>query len=1358
MRRLYFDDASFTRSSPAWCPVTGKAVRQNEPRVVDNFILQPDRELQIYHRFDASQGFTAYNNDPGCYHRDGETTDYLSDWLTVLEECNPSVEKILLGQSYESRDIWAFRLGPASGQHFVVTCVVHGNETDGLAGNLKAMVLLMTHPDFAPLRDAFTLFFVPCCNPDGFYVGTRNLTKLGPHPSGVPTTINLNRVWPWFWDEFTPSDGESKGEVPMDTPEAQALYLWRTTGNDGGPTPIRFLLDQHATAGDGARYQSRDRNFKQIGDSEWFDCWFEYLLYRQQRATQAKRVWEEDMPDLHINYYRSRYVPHWHTWNANVHSDDNEGLNPLVCINEYNKVASVLVDVDPETYQSACNYTLDYTLNCAVVMQSGFYQPRTAVLIENLNGATVTNGFTNSEFNDWQEKDTPGDADIYRPRYWTKSLSGLLSSGNEGRHMSYQGRPMRLVPQLKIECPVNTWVGPTDYHDAQASMTTPSQIFIASVYDPASGMNGFHVSYIEIGGLLGQVDIGQFYTMASPPTMQFRFMGIDSSAGPTAGNFCGVILNDTYGNMNLVEFTYDVGLASFDLTNLGCSPPGPVRDNAATAFRPSDLTLYVIGGEPTPGSYTRTVLAAKKTGVGAGSVTEIGTNLLTTADSGGEAIYCSGGDLDDYVVMVGGKATHASKLRVVLIDVDAPSAVEYLVDISGTTLPYKLVSSGLYYDGNDTIRVYGGEDPSTGSIHQGVWTLRWTGSDWEVSDERLLADAGDAGDPEDYGGTSYWSRRWSRWRAVSSYDATTLEEFVLLVGGVEEDPDTGLQLPGPYTETFMHSLIDDTFTRPEQQNFSYARYNAHLHPMVVPTFDKAAVSWSFKADPTTASGYVRINNATGDSITGIQTLRRCRTYYMHPPRDWWWRDHGVIDLTAGDPTEVENELRLYARVYQDAQTVSLDAPMVVLGTLWPYSWLPTGITLATETMQWDDAFDPRWFKLSMAFQPQAVFTCLTSDLEILRIESKAPSTSFISLTLVAGDLKERTYVRDQVHSMTDPVIRLTVYDSLRGTQTADLILYWGGSCKDTARGRFDTAVTVELWQHAVYGCGLVINNSGMRGKVWIPSLLPKSLWTAPATLKYTGGGWWSEPDLDVVTDYWVLSYAAKNEPTGAVLLGERDPTFGQISQRSCFKYTEDFQRADDSNLGDFWDVIDQTGNGWDIRSNQARCSEKGWERWDAYPYVRDVAIIGDVKVGYAGGRIGFFTRIHWGTAVKTTGTSIAHGYLGTLYYPSAGNAVLEIERVYYNAGAQGRTSLATVACPYTVGDTIELEFEAVGSTLTLIARSGETVLATCTVIDTNHVMPGAFGICGETTASTRYVYLDDVWAEVRGTNKIRITE
>jgi hypothetical protein len=356
------------------------------------------------------------------------------------------------------------------------------------------------------------------------------------------------------------------------------------------------------------------------------------------------------------------------------------------------------------------------------------------------------------------------------------------------------------------------------------------------------------------------------------------------------------------------------------------------------------------------------------------------------------------------------------------------------------------------------------------------------------------------------------------------------------------------------------------------------------------------------------------------------------------------------------------------------------------------------------------------------------------------------------------DAVARTYVRDQVHGTADPCIRLTVSDADRGTETCEIPLYWGGYQKDTARGRFDTPITIELWQHASYGCGIIVNNAGAVGKAWIPGAVNKALWTAPGFVRIKGGGWWAEPIVHEITDAWVVDYAAKQELNGALLLGDRDATWGQVSERSTFKYVERFTRVDATNLGDFWDVIQQTGNGWDIYSNQARCSEVGWERWDAYPYLRDVSIIGSVKVGYAGGRVGFFTRMHWSTAISTTGDGIAHGYLGTLHYVSVGNALLEIEHVFYDAGSQGRTSLATIACAYTVGDTIELEFESVGSTLNLIARSGETVLATCTVVDTNHIMPGAFGICGETTASSRYVYLDSVRAEVRGTNKIRITD
>jgi hypothetical protein len=363
-----------------------------------------------------------------------------------------------------------------------------------------------------------------------------------------------------------------------------------------------------------------------------------------------------------------------------------------------------------------------------------------------------------------------------------------------------------------------------------------------------------------------------------------------------------------------------------------------------------------------------------------------------------------------------------------------------------------------------------------------------------------------------------------------------------------------------------------------------------------------------------------------------------------------------------------------------------------------------------------------------------------------------------------------------------------VYDSARGVQTCDISLFWGGYAKDTARGRFDTPIKIDVWQHATLGCGIIVNNAGAIGKNYIRGALDKSLWPSPGYLTIVSGGWWAEPILYELTDEWVKYEARKQEPTGALVLGDRDPTWGQVSQRSTFRYVERFTRSDDINLGDFWDVITQTGNGWDIVSNQARCNGVGWERWDAYPFLRDVAIIGDVSIANASSRVGFFTRIHWGQAGTASGVpmSYAHGYLGTLAVDSGGNATLEIEHVYRYLDMQSRDLLVSVPCAYTLLSTVTLEFEAVGSTLTLIARTAADSslfisnaltsvtnniedrtyydvpdlpeIARCTVVDTNHILPGAFGICGETTSSSRYVYIDSVRAEPRGGNVLRITD
>jgi hypothetical protein len=112
-----------------------------------------------------------------------------------------------------------------------------------------------------------------------------------------------------------------------------------------------------------------------------------------------------------------------------------------------------------------------------------------------------------------------------------------------------------------------------------------------------------------------------------------------------------------------------------------------------------------------------------------------------------------------------------------------------------------------------------------------------------------------------------------------------------------------------------------------------------------------------------------------------------------------------------------------------------------------------------------------------------------------------------------------------------------------------------------------------------------------------------------------------------------------------------------------------------------------------------------------------------------------------------------HGFAGYLECTSATTADLVIASKFWAAGVQDETELIRTEIVYTAGSVVTLELEAVGTTITL--RAG--VLGTsCT--SSAHPLPGAFGIMGETTGSGVYVWVDAVYAELRGGLHLRITE
>lgn len=1326
MHRLSWNDMIMSRASSAWCPVTGLEADVNVPRVVEDLVLEHIKEPVIYHRFPVTQGFTAYS--PSGYTRPGETTHYLIDLMDDMENLSAAPERLSLGTSYQGRPLEAFRLGPASRQHFMISCVVHGNETDGLTGSFKAFEILMTHPDFASLRSQYTLLFLPCCNPDGHFLNTRMLADPGPHPSGVDEMINLNRVWPWFWNEYAPSSSESKGAAPLDSLEAAAMYNYLTTANGGAPVPVRFLLDQHSTVGDGARYQSRDKHYRNYDEYSWSEIWADWIIWRSLRATQAKRVHEDGMPDLWVNYFRSRFNPHWHAWMSTRSPADNGGVAPISMVCEHNKVAYVDVRSDGETYPSACNYNMDYVLTCAQFMQGGMVTPRDAVLVEHETGS---NQVQNPHWDAWQKKTLPTDPVDYRPGYWTPTRSSLEGKLRPDKHMDHHGQSLEVTPTLLLELPSGQNGGPNNFHDIQPSLDGASRAVLVANVD--AGGSAFHDwdQNTSTGDLL-QI----FVDAVLPNTNEKRL------AGAALAKVAVLDLGNTGDNLKLI--TYELSAAYARNVRVTYTSP---RIGAATAYDGVDST-YVIGGN-NGSSNVQTVLVADRA---AHTITELGTNLLPTADAQAEAVYCSGGSLSGLVLVIGGQTTVAGQLRITTIDPSGPTASEYLLTVSGTTLPSALIRFGLEYDGSGSIWIYGGENPVGNSVYGGVWKLTWSGSSWSISEESLVDGLGSNPDPVDYSGDGEWVSLWSRWRSASVVAAIEGTDQVILMGGVQEDAITGLKISGNYQGLYVHDVLDSTIARPQDTTFAYLRYNLAFAP--AGAYTKIATSWSAKAHPDSTAAYVRINNAPGDSVAGVLTTRRVRTYYQHPPR-WWMRNHATLDLGAARPDRNEDEWRAYYRAYRHGEVVQIDSPMVQTGTLWPSSWSPYGMTRAVEVATWEDVVDPRYLRVKIVWCPSAGFLCSSSDIPLLAI---GDYTNGVELVAVYGDPKERAYNIGDTYGSAEQGLRLTTYepDGFGGTtsHTCFIPVYWGGMHKDVANDRFDAPLTLEIWAHPKYGHGFTVDNAGALGRAATGESFAVGNWPALSDLSILGGGWWTLPDICEVESDWLEAISVPFEQ-GALLMGDRDPTYGLVDPRATFRYDETFERADDPNLGSRWDVTQQTGAGWNILSNRAVCTEVGWERWDAQPNIRDCTIRGTVRVNNNSCRVGFFSRMNW----SMCSNGDVNGYLGSLYVNGSGVSTLQIERFYMTGSTQNRTSLGSVAATYTTGTDIILRFSVVGSSLTVDTLDGsEVVISTLTVVDTVNAFPDAFGICGETPSSGTSVEINNVWALPGSSVKTRITE
>lgn len=1337
MKKLTFQEMAFSRASDAWCPISGRPVGPNTPRVQADRILASVNSVPLYYRFSESQGYVRYDNEPGCYDRVGEQTHVFVDELDLLETSLSAIPSFVrgvvgAGLSQNDRPLELFTVGPtgAGVEWFLVDTLIHGNEPDGILGTLRAFETLAWHEDFAPLRDQYSLALMPCCNPDGYFLGQRNLDLLGPHPSGVDTGINLNRVWPWFWDEFIPTAGESKGDAPITCClEAVAMEAWRAPG--GVPKKIAWALDQHATAGDGARYVSRDRCFRNLGEDDLEKLWADWTTYRLMRAIQAKRVHEGPNPDLWINYYRSRWRPHWHSYLSTLAQTDNGGIPCVSMVGEHNKVPNQVVTADLETYKSASDYNFDHIIAMALVAQGGLTERKAAVLIEHEVG---DNQVLNSEFEEWSQ------LDVYRPQYWNRSRAILAGSTAAEKHMVSKGRPVRAGIDVIMEIPEPDYCDNTGGSDIVfVSGATTSVVLAARGSDevPPGVLGVFScdlasdpVKLFEGGPATD--DHPQWRLGKADPTSAIYAVGLGEHTSPIDAVF--------------MKYTLSVGVWSASTL----ATHSDSLEDAGACLDHANGNLYTFGGRGA-GSSSAKVFKANCT---ADTFTEVGTNLLTTGAYGMGSCFCSGGSLDGLIVLVGDETDGELGLKVRVFNPGTGALTSYLVD-TATGDEFDGYAPSIFhcacvYDGTDTVWIYGGEHPASGTVYNKVLSIKWNGAGFDdVEAHTIAAGLSDDGDPEDYAGDEDWIRPFRYWRGLRFYDATLGVYAHMLFGGLERLSDgsdeTDLTMRRGF---YSHYVSNAEMGRPADYNYGYLNYNSHLN---ISGWDKANMSWSMRAGTvstaTQSSMYARLNLAPGDSGAGVITTRRVRTYYMHPPQ-WWWREHVAINIGMARPDYTEDELRIYARGYRQNQELLLDAPMVQVDTLWPSSWSPSGTTRAVETATWADALDPRWFRLQFDWLPAAPFIAMTSDVKLVTIGDTGGVR--FELWAVNSSSSQREYVRGTSVSTPEPVLRLWRING-EWVNYIDVPCYWGGYIRDTAVGRFDSPIQIEIWNHAGIGSGLVVRNGWAEGWEIIPERSPAAHWVAPGDVVLHGGGWWSEPQMLEMDRVWKARFTKTSFSQGALLIGDRDPTSGQVSSRGTFRYSDTFTRGDDSNLGTNWDIIDQLSTGWNISSNQARCEEKGWERWIAYPYLRDCSILADVKAP-SGGKVGLFTRLQWSLASN----GYAHGYAGYLSCTGATTANLIIARYYRDgAGVQQVSVLKTEAVTYNASVLVTLEFAVTGSTLTLTMSGAHTGVAT--VVDTNHILPGAFGLFGETPGAGQYVWADNVRASA-ATTKLRITE
>lgn len=511
---------------------------------------------------------------------------------------------------------------------------------------------------------------------------------------------------------------------------------------------------------------------------------------------------------------------------------------------------------------------------------------------------------------------------------------------------------------------------------------------------------------------------------------------------------------------------------------------------------------------------------------------------------------------------------------------------------------------------------------------------------------------------------------------------------------------------------------------------------------------------------TASTGYVRqvIKPKDDSSSTPAFDTRNggVRNYYTLPPSAFfnWYKVRA--DLSAGDFFRREDGVRYYMRIYKHLQRVVMDGPTLIRGTLKAPAYVHPLSPQADEEFRYSNAIPNLnnfvaefWFMPTFSFADQA-----DDDFEFARFERD--SSNYIRLLALAEERYQREYNIDDVYGPGIPKFRLQKVRAGSVTAEVDIAgVYYGYSPGEASVEATDDPMRITV-AHQEGGALLIkVWRSGHVGKNFTFDDQVAFALTGESDIVYNGHGWYGEPAIfqrfpdaeDQPVNRKIFAGRADIvrrtqtiETKEASLAGEKDPYRGQIVRNNPYIETEDFDRANDSNLGTDWTVIRQTGNGFNIISNKAQCAEAGFEYWSSRRVSHaDFIIQASLGIFIDGDLVGVLGRIEL-DGVSTRDQ--VFGYGAELIQTGASSADLRIVRWYDDS----RTILATQALSaYTSGTEVVMQFRPQGPDIEaeVLTLDLSTSLATAQVTDDIFRKPGRLGIYGETGGAGQLVTVDD---------------